>query len=181
MIHIIYIGEGLYSDDFHFIRFQSSSICLRLSQIRITLTWDEPRRARSLVNFPLRQFSVLYCLYLCTWKYAYIIVLAIVWMKLGSEHENNTVLNMIHQRMLNFHLGPQAQRTSYKSTVLHLRANMSRNISMSGLTLFLGKCLSTKLIRSFQHMVLGIKTNSLLCGYNNVLKRQNPNAGLPEH
>lgn len=77
----------------------------------------------------------------------------------GSE--NNTVVNMIHQRMLNFHLGPQAQRTSYKSIVLHLRANMSRNISMSGLTLFLGKCLSTKLIRSFQHMVLGIKTNSL--------------------
>ena len=75
--------------------------------------------------------------------------------------ENNTVLNMIHQRMLNFHLGPQAQRTSYKSIVLHLRANMSRNISMSGLTLFLGKCLSTKLIRSLQHMVLGIKTNSL--------------------
>lgn len=78
-----------------------------------------------------------------------------------GRSENNTVVNMIHQRMLNFHLGPQAQRTSYKSIVLHLRANMSRNISMSGLTLFLGKCLSTKLIGSFQHMVLGIKTNSL--------------------
>jgi len=155
VILLIYIGEGLYSDDFHFIRFQSFSICLRLSQIWITLTWDEPRRAKSLVNFPLWQFSV------------FILFVRVQLEVCMCDHscncvdeggsENNNVVNMIHQRMLNFHLGPQAQRTSYKSIVLHLRANMSRNISMSGLTLFLGKCLSTKLIRSFQHMLLGIK------------------------
>lgn len=80
----------------------------------------------------------------------------------GSD--NNIVLTVILQRMSNFHLGPQAQRTSYKSIVLHSRVNMSHNISMSGLTLFSGKCLSTKLIRSLQHLVLDIKTNSLLYG-----------------